>query len=139
MRVTKANVRRVCAVCDRSLLQGEVAQRFSPDGLEFVDVCPLCLDAALDYGWVREGGPISPALSPRARKKRTRWSQLLGVSNGDAQPVMPEPVLRRPPDSDAALVEAIGGTVVVVLGDLQNIKITHAADLAYAEQLLGER
>lgn len=40
---------------------------------------------------------------------------------------------------DAALVEAIGGAVVVVLGDLQNIKITHAADLAYAEQLLGER
>jgi 2-C-methyl-D-erythritol 4-phosphate cytidylyltransferase len=38
---------------------------------------------------------------------------------------------------DAALVEAIGGTVVVVLGDLQNIKITHEADLAYAERLLG--
>jgi len=40
---------------------------------------------------------------------------------------------------DAALVEAIGGTVVVVLGDLQNIKITHEADLAYAAQLLDER
>jgi len=38
---------------------------------------------------------------------------------------------------DAALVEAIGGTVAVVLGDLQNIKITHEADLAYAERLLG--
>jgi 2-C-methyl-D-erythritol 4-phosphate cytidylyltransferase len=40
---------------------------------------------------------------------------------------------------DAALVEAIGGKVVVVLGDLQNIKITHEADLAYAEQLLAGR
>ena len=30
MRVTKASVRRVCAVCDRSLLQGEIALRFSP-------------------------------------------------------------------------------------------------------------
>lgn len=107
MRVTKVNVHRVCAVCERSLLQGEHALRFSPDGIEFVDVCPLCQDVALDYGWVREGGPISPALSVRARKKRPRWAQLLGVGNGDAaQPVVPEPVLRRLTDSEAALVEA---------------------------------
>src|SRR4029077_20166947 len=108
MRVTKASVRRGCAVCERTLLQGEVALRFSPDGVEFVDVCPLCQDLALDYGWVREGGPVSAALSsPRARRKRTRWSQILGVSNGlDAQPVVPEPVLRRLTDSEAALVEA---------------------------------
>lgn len=107
MRVTKANVRRVCAVCDRTLLQGEVALRFSPDGVEFVDVCPLCQDYALDYGWVREGGPVSPALSStRARRKRTRWSQLLGVQDGEAAPVVPEPVLRRLTDSEAALVEA---------------------------------
>lgn len=106
MRVTKASVRRVCAVCERSLLQGEYAFRFSLDGVEFVDVCPLCQDAALDYGWVREGGPISPALSPRARRKRTRWSQLLGVPNGDAVPVVSEPGLRRLTDSEAALVEA---------------------------------
>ena len=52
-------------------------------------------------------GPISPALSStRTRRKRTRWSQLLGVSNGEAQPVVPEPVLRRLTDSEAALVEA---------------------------------
>ena len=107
MRVTKASVRRVCAVCDRTLLQGEIALRFSPDGVEFADVCPLCQDYALDYGWVREGGPVSPALSSaRTRRKRTRWSQLLGVSNGEAQPVVTEPVLRRLTDSEAALVEA---------------------------------
>jgi hypothetical protein len=109
MRVTKANVRRMCAVCDRTLLQGEVVLRFSPDGVEFVDVCPLCGDLALDYGWVREGGPVSPALSSArgSRRKRTRWSQLLGVSNGvETQPVVPEPVLRRLTDSEAALVEA---------------------------------
>ena len=107
MRVTKATVRRVCAVCERTLLQGEIATRFSTDGVEFVDVCPLCQDLALDYGWVREGGPISPALSSaRTRRKRTRWSQILGVSNGEAQPVVPEPVLRRLTDSEAALVEA---------------------------------
>jgi hypothetical protein len=107
MRVTKVNVHRVCAVCERTLLQGEHALRFSPDGVEFVDVCPLCQDVALDYGWVREGGPVSPALSVRARRKRPRWAQLLGVGNGEAaQPVLPEPVLRRLTDSEAALVEA---------------------------------
>lgn len=106
MRVTKASVRRVCAVCERSLLQGEIALRFSPDGVEFVDVCPLCQDYALDYGWVREGGPVSPALSPRTRRKRTRWSQILGAANPQAQPVVSEPVLRRLTDSEAALVEA---------------------------------
>ena len=106
MRVTKATVRRACAVCERSLLQGEYAFRFSPDGVEFVDVCPLCQDVALEYGWVREGGPMSPALSPHTRRKRPRWAQLLGVRNGDAQPVVPEPILRRLSDGEAALVEA---------------------------------
>jgi hypothetical protein len=106
MRVTKATVRRACSVCERTLLQGEYTVRFSPDGVEFVDVCPLCQDVALDYGWVREGGPISPALSPHARRKRPRWAQFLGVANGGSQPVVPEPVLRRLSDSEAALVEA---------------------------------
>jgi hypothetical protein len=106
MRVTKATVRRACAVCERTLLQGEYTIRFSPDGVEFVDVCPLCQDVALDYGWVREGGPISPTLASHARKKRPRWAQFLGVGNGDTQPVVPEPVLRRLTDSEAALVEA---------------------------------
>jgi hypothetical protein len=106
MRVTKATVIRACAVCERTLLQGEYAVRFSPDGVEFVDVCPLCQDVALEYGWVREGGPISPALSPHTRRKRPRWAQLLGVANGEAEPVVTEPVLRRLSDSEAALVEA---------------------------------
>jgi hypothetical protein len=88
------------------LLQGEYAVRFSPDGVEFVDVCPLCQEAALEYGWVREGGPMSPALSPHARRRRPRWAQLLGVTNGETEPVVPEPVLRRLSDSEAALVEA---------------------------------
>jgi hypothetical protein len=106
MRVTKAGVRRACAICERTLLQGEYTVRFSPDGVEFADVCSLCQDVALDYGWAREGGPISPALSAHARKKRPRWAQLLGVGNEDSQPVMSEPVLRRLSDSEAALVEA---------------------------------
>jgi hypothetical protein len=88
------------------MLQGEYTVRFSPDGVEFVDVCPLCQEAALDYGWVREGGPMSRALSPHARRKRPRWAQLLGVGTEEAEPVVPEPMLRRLSDSEAALVEA---------------------------------
>jgi hypothetical protein len=106
MRVTKVDVIRACAVCERTLLQGEHTIRFSPDGMEFVDVCPLCQDVALEYGWVREGGPISPALSPHARRRRPRWAQLLGVQSGEPEPVVPEPILRRLSDSEAALVEA---------------------------------
>jgi hypothetical protein len=106
MRVTKASVRRACAVCERTLLQGEYALRFSPDGLEFVDVCPLCQDVALEYGWVREGSPTSPVLSPHPRRRRPRWAQLLGVRNGEPEPVVSEPILRRLSDAEAALVEA---------------------------------
>jgi hypothetical protein len=107
MRVTKATVIRECAVCERTLLQGEYTVRFSPDGVEFVDVCPLCQETALDYGWVREGGPMSRAISPQQRRKRPRWAQLLGVGTEEAPPpVVPEPVLRRLSDSEAALVEA---------------------------------
>ena len=40
---------------------------------------------------------------------------------------------------DAALVEAAGGTVVVVAGDPSNLKLTHPSDLAVARALLQER
>jgi hypothetical protein len=106
VRVTKSTVVRACAVCERTLLQGEYTIRYSPDGVEFVDVCPLCQDAALEYGWVREGGPVSRALSTHPRRKRPRWAQILGVGQTEAEPVVPEPVLRRLSDSEAALVEA---------------------------------
>ncbi|HEV2993655.1 MAG TPA: 2-C-methyl-D-erythritol 4-phosphate cytidylyltransferase [Acidimicrobiia bacterium] len=39
---------------------------------------------------------------------------------------------------DAALVEAAGGTVVVVPGDPANLKVTTTGDLAVAATLLGE-
>lgn len=38
---------------------------------------------------------------------------------------------------DAALVEAAGGTVVVVAGDPRNIKVTTVADVALVETLMG--
>ena len=108
MRVTKANVTRVCAVCERTLLMGEHTLRFSPDGAEFVDVCPLCSEVALDHGWVREGHAVSPALQqhPRKRRQKTLWQTLLGAREEETEPVVAEPVLRRLSDDELALVEA---------------------------------
>jgi 2-C-methyl-D-erythritol 4-phosphate cytidylyltransferase len=40
---------------------------------------------------------------------------------------------------DAGLVEAAGGTVVVVPGEAANTKLTHARDLAALEAALAER
>jgi len=40
---------------------------------------------------------------------------------------------------DAALVEAVGGRVVVVPGDVHNLKITNPEDLLVAEALLSRR
>lgn len=40
---------------------------------------------------------------------------------------------------DAALVEAAGGTVVIVAGDPRNLKVTTVADLAVVEALLADR
>jgi len=108
MRVTKANVTRTCAVCERTLLMGEHTLRFSPDGHEFVDVCPLCSDVALDHGWVREGHAVSPALQqhPRRRRQKTLWQSLLGAREEEAEPVVSEPILRRLSDDELTLVEA---------------------------------
>jgi hypothetical protein len=106
MRVTKANVTRACAICERTLLMGEHALRFSPDGSEYVDVCPLCQEIALENGWVREGVPVSPALQQPLRRRRSLLSSLLGTRPTEAEPVVSEPILRRLTDDEIALVEA---------------------------------
>jgi hypothetical protein len=108
MRVTKANVTRTCAVCERTLLMGEQTVRFSPDGHEYVDVCPLCSEVALDYGWVREGNPVSVALQATGRRKRqkTLWQTLLGARHEEPETVVADPILRRLDDEELALVEA---------------------------------
>jgi hypothetical protein len=89
---------------------GEHAYRFTPDGSEFLDVCPLCQEIALDYGWVREGLAVSPTLQAgaarRRRRSKTLWQSLLGAREEDAEPVVSEPILRRLSNEEAALVEA---------------------------------
>jgi hypothetical protein len=86
---------------------GEHTLRFSPDGHEFVDVCPLCSEIALDHGWVREGHAVSPALQLHSgrRRQKTIWQALLGTRD-EAEPVVSEPILRRLSDDELTLVEA---------------------------------
>jgi hypothetical protein len=108
MRVTRSAVTRTCAICERSLLMGEHAIRFSPDGSQYVDVCPLCADIALEHGWVREGGPAMPSVPLEARRRKNRWGGLLGggARRSAEAPVADEPILRRLSEPELAVVEA---------------------------------
>jgi hypothetical protein len=108
MRVTRAAVTRTCAICERSLLMGEHALRYSPDGAEYVDVCPLCAEIALEHGWLREGSPTSPTV-PFEHHRRRRGGRLAGLLSGrraEEAPVAPEPILRRLSEPELAVVEA---------------------------------
>ncbi len=106
MRVTRAATTRTCAICERSLLMGEHAIRFSPGGGEYVDVCPLCAEIALEHGWLREGSPTSPTVPLISRRRRGRFSALLGGRRAEEAPVAPEPILRRLSEPELAVVEA---------------------------------
>jgi hypothetical protein len=105
MRVIRTTVAPTCAICERSLLTGEQTFRFSPDGRDYFDVCPLCQDAALGHGWVREGSSLSPAVQPSARR-RSLLASLLGTGPAEPEPIMSEPILRRLSERELALVEA---------------------------------
>jgi hypothetical protein len=105
MRVTGNTVTRSCAVCERTLLTGERAVRFSPDGDgEFVDVCPLCQEIALDHGWVKEGSPTTPTV-PFSRRRRRGLGALFERPPA-VEPVVSEPILRRLSEPELAVVEA---------------------------------
>ncbi len=108
MRVIKTTATRTCVVCERTLLQGERALRYSRDGSSFVDVCQLCSETAVDHGWTREGVPLSPVQQPATRRRRQKsmWQALLGAREDDVEPVVSEPILRRLGDDEMALVEA---------------------------------
>lgn len=86
---------------------GEHAIRFTPDGGEYVDVCPLCAEIALEHGWMREGSPSTPSVSLDERRRKSRWGGLLGTSRrAEEAPVAPEPILRRLSEPELAVVEA---------------------------------
>jgi len=95
-----------CAVCERTLLDGEHPVRFSPDGRDLVDVCPLCKERALELGWYPEGGPSLPVVAAEKRRQRRGLSVLLGRRE-TAEPVLAaEPILRRLSEPEQAIVEA---------------------------------
>ena len=108
-RVTRVTVERSCAICERTLLMGERAIRFSPNGgADYVDVCPLCAETAIEYGWVREGAPTSPTVAMERKRKSQGWLQTLLGSRPRAveETVASEPILRRLSEQELAMVEA---------------------------------
>lgn len=107
MRITPQTVDavRTCAICERTLLVGERTVRYSPDGDSYVDVCPLCQETALEYGWIKEGSPTSPVVADRRR--RSWLSSFFGEPRKPTvEPVADEPILRRLSEPELAMVEA---------------------------------
>jgi hypothetical protein len=98
-----------CAVCERTLLVGEHAVRFAPDGVEeFVDVCPLCHEVALDHGWVREGSPVGPAVRHARRRRSLSLGAIFGAPRRPGpETIVADPVLRRLSGDEQEIVEAV--------------------------------
>ena len=155
-RVTRVTVERSCAICERTLLMGERAIRFSPNGgSDYVDVCPLCAETAVEYGWIREGAPTSPTVSADRRKRGGGWlSSLLGAKpRASDETVASEPILRRLSERELSMVAAadifnasqyrrtVGGigkslgtprvSVVVLSGVNAEVVITVAWDISW--------
>ncbi len=107
MQITGQAVTRTCAICDRSLLQGERAVRYAPDGADFVDVCPLCQEIAVENGWVKEGSPTTPTVPMQRRRRRGLLSSIFAPLQSPPEPtVASEPILRRLTEPELAIVEA---------------------------------
>jgi hypothetical protein len=108
MRITRSSVTRTCAICERSLLMGERATRFSPDADDrWVDVCSLCQEVALEYGWLKEGSPTTPTVPAAARRKgRFSLVGLLSPRSQVEETIATEPILRRLSEPELAMVEA---------------------------------
>ena len=110
-RVTKVATERTCAICERTLLMGERAIRFSPNGgADYVDVCPLCAETAVESGWIREGAPTTPTVAPERRRRGLGsgiLAALLGTRKRTVEETMAsDPILRRLSEQELAIVEA---------------------------------
>jgi hypothetical protein len=87
---------------------GERTTRFSTDGENFVDVCPLCQDIALEYGWLKEGSPTTPTVSTERQRRRLSLSSLFEARKAAVAeaPVADEPFLRRLSEPEREVIEA---------------------------------
>jgi hypothetical protein len=106
MRITRHSMTRTCAICERTLLLGERATRFAPEGGEFVDVCPLCQEIAVEHGWLKEGSPTSPTVPIQRRRRKLSLSTIFEREDAAPGPVASEPILRRLSGPELAMVEA---------------------------------
>ena len=108
MRISRQAVlaAQTCAICERTLLVGERSVRYSPNGEDFVDVCPLCQEVAVDHGWVKEGSPTTPMVAERRRKRLGPLAALLEGRKPATDRVVEEPILRRLSKPEKAMVEA---------------------------------
>jgi hypothetical protein len=98
-------MKRTCAICERTLLIGERSIRFAPNGEDFVDVCQLCQETAIEHGWIKEGSPTTPTV--RTHRRRRGLASLFDLRRGSQQPpVAPEPILRRLSEPELEMVEA---------------------------------
>ena len=94
MQISSNVETRICAICGRSLLTGERPVRYAPTGAnsDFVDVCLLCQEIAVESGWIKEGSPTTPIV--RAERKRRRNLGLGGLF--ERRRPAPDPAARRP-------------------------------------------
>jgi len=108
MRISRQAVlaAQTCAICERTLLVGERSVRYSPNGEDFVDVCPLCQEVAVDHGWVKEGSPTTPMVAERRRKRLGPLAALLEGRKPATDRGVEEPILRRLSKPEKAMVEA---------------------------------
>ena len=107
MQISSQATAQTCAICDRSLLTGERAIRYAPQGGEYLDVCPLCQEIAVEYGWVKEGTPTTPTVPAQRRRRASWWAQLFGpVRSTPEETIASEPILRRLSEPELAMVEA---------------------------------
>jgi hypothetical protein len=107
MRQPRTLAAPVCAICERTLLVGERATRYTPDGHDFVDVCPLCHETAAEQGWLKEGSPTTPLVPDERPRRRLGLASIFDPRR--AQPtetLADEPILRRLSEPERAMVEA---------------------------------
>ena len=104
--MARQSVTRRCAICERTLLMGERSVRFAPNGEDFVDVCPLCQDSAIEHGWIKEGSPTTPTVPSQRRRRRRGIASLFDVRRQQQEPVVAEPILRRLSAPELEMVEA---------------------------------
>jgi hypothetical protein len=108
MQISSNVETRICAICGRSLLTGERPVRYAPTGSDFVDVCLLCQEIAVESGWIKEGSPTTPIVPPERKRRRKLSLGSLFERRRPAveEPVASEPILRRLSEHELAIVEA---------------------------------